>query len=156
MVLALLLAATTASCGESVVACGVCGPCEAKVLEVVDGDTIELDDGTRVRLLCVDTPETKSGVECWGPEASAYSSSQLLGQTVTLQYDAACQDNFGRTLAWVWLGEDLFQKELLELGHASSLMCTPGLLYGTAMLEAEARAKSTGAGLWGACPEGNP
>ncbi len=126
------------------------------MVEVVDGDTIELDDGTRIRLFCVDTPETKDGIECFGPEASEFTKQRLLGETITLQYEATCQDNFGRTLAWIWLGKDLYQRELLEEGFASTIYCSETLLYGSAMLEAELRAQDEGAGLWGACPNGNP
>jgi micrococcal nuclease len=79
-------------------------------LKVVDGDTIDIRDDVRgrlrVRLLGIDTPETKKPgymVGCWGPEATEFAKSTLLGQRVAVTYDQSqgLYDRYGRTLAYL-------------------------------------------------------
>jgi endonuclease YncB( thermonuclease family) len=78
----------------------------ALVLRVVDGDTVDIRDDVRgrlrVRLLGIDTPETKKPgytVGCWGPEASEFAKSTLLGQRVAFVTDPSqgMYDRYGRT-----------------------------------------------------------
>jgi micrococcal nuclease len=80
----------------------------AVVLKVVDGDTIDIRDDVRgrlrIRVLGIDTPETnKPGytVGCWGPEATQFAKSTLLGQRVAFTIDPTqgMYDRYGRTLA---------------------------------------------------------
>ena len=82
----------------------------ATVLKVVDGDTIDIRDDIRgrlrVRLLGIDTPETKKPgytVGCWGPEATEFAKSTMLGQRVALVTDPTQDrtDRYGRTLAYL-------------------------------------------------------
>jgi len=82
----------------------------ATVLKVVDGDTVDIVDDVRgrlrIRLLGIDTPETKKPgytVGCWGPEASEFAKSTLLGQRVAFVTDPSqgMYDRFGRTLAYL-------------------------------------------------------
>ena len=82
----------------------------ALVLKIVDGDTIDIRDDNRgrlrVRLLGIDTPETKKPgytVGCWGPEASNFAAATMLGQRVALVPDPTqdVTDRYGRTLAYL-------------------------------------------------------
>ncbi len=82
----------------------------ALVLRVVDGDTIDIRDDNRgrlrVRVLGIDTPETKKPgytVGCWGPEATEFAKSTMVGQRVALVTDPTQDktDRFGRTLAYL-------------------------------------------------------
>jgi micrococcal nuclease len=82
----------------------------AEVLRVVDGDTIDIRDDVRgrlrVRLLGIDTPETKKPgytVGCWGPEATEFAESTMVGQRVALVTDPTQDrtDRYGRTLAYL-------------------------------------------------------
>ena len=92
------------------------------VTSVVDGDTIYVDGKTKVRLKCIDTPETvdthKPDVECYGPEASAFTKEKLTGRRVRLEHDpvdskVGYKDRFGRELAYVYLEDQtLFNLEL--------------------------------------------
>ena len=77
---------------------------------MVDGDTVDILDGVRgrlrIRLLGIDTPETKKPgytVGCWGPEASEFAKSTLLGQRVAFVTDPSqgMYDRYGRTLAYL-------------------------------------------------------
>lgn len=57
------------------------------VVDVVDGDTVTLNDGRTVRIIGIDTPETVAPgkpVECWGPEATEFAQRTLLNQSVTV------------------------------------------------------------------------
>ncbi len=131
-----------------------CGPATGVVDYVVDGDTVELQGGTRVRLLLVDTPETTGGKnDCYGQEATAFTVTQLAGKTVQLSYDeAACTDRFGRTLAYVTADGVDVNAELVKRGLACFLFIKPG---GAARQEEfatyEAEAKTSRVGMWGAC-----
>ena len=82
----------------------------AEVLRVVDGDTIDIRDDVRgrlrVRVLGIDTPETTkpgSTVGCWGPEATEFAKSTMVGQRVALVTDPTQDrtDRYGRTLAYL-------------------------------------------------------
>jgi hypothetical protein len=75
-----------------------------KVRCVIDGDTLKLDTGEDVRLICVDTPETKhpkKSIERFGKEATAFTKRLVEGQEVRLAYDQQRKDKYGRTLAYV-------------------------------------------------------
>lgn len=96
---------------------------DAVVVRVIDGDTLSVDlDGTqtKVRLLNVDTPETKHPDRpdgCLGPEATSYLKQKLPPRTrVELEYDGERLDRYGRTLAGVWLGRELVNAEVARAG----------------------------------------
>ena len=128
-----------------------------RVVHVVDGDTIEVDDAGRretVRLLGVDTPETvdpRKPVMCYGPEASTYTKQRLEGRRVTLESDVERRDRYGRRLAYVRLDGRRFNDELLERGFARLLVIAPNGMYARTMLQEELAAKRARRGLWAAC-----
>ena len=131
---------------------------EYTVVAVTDGDTIEVVDasGDRdvVRLLGVDTPETHhptEPVECFGPEAAAYTARRLTGRSVRLEGDVEARDQYDRRLAYVTVGGERFNDELLRLGYAELLVIEPNHAHARTMLQAELEAKREGLGLWGAC-----
>lgn len=70
------------------------------VERVLDGDTIELSDGAKVRLLGIDAPETD---QCYGPESAQALSSLVLGREVILQKDSTAVDEIDRLLRYVFL-----------------------------------------------------
>ncbi len=129
-----------------------------RVVHVVDGDTIVVDDrgrDTTVRLLGVDTPETvhpDEPVQCYGPEASAFTKAALTGRTVRLETDVERHDRYGRLLAYVVVDGHRFNDELLRRGYARLLVIPPNGMYARTMLGEELAARRAGAGLWSACP----
>lgn len=132
----------------------------ATVERVVDGDTVVLDiDGRRerVRLIGIDTPETKkpdTPVQCYGPEASA-RTEQLLpeGTPVLLQRDLEARDDFDRLLGYVFLTDGTFVNlDLVENGFARPLRIEPNTAYAQQFADAARAAEAAGLGLWGACP----
>jgi micrococcal nuclease len=124
------------------------------VAHVIDGDTIELVDGRRVRLVQIDTPE--KGSECYGDESSA-ATRRLLppGTEVRIEQDPALDqvDRFGRKLAYVWRGDEDVNVTLVREG-AAGVWFFDGRRgrHATELLRAAERARAQEKGLWGACP----
>ncbi len=129
-----------------------CGPTKGIVTNVVDGDTIDLESGERIRYLMVDTPETFGGEECYGPEAKQFNTDLVLGKEVTLKYDTECTDRFDRTLAYVSVDDREINSLLVERGFACVLYIPPNGADRKPELEnLEAIAKQQDRGLWGVC-----
>ena len=135
-----------------------CGPTEAKVVRVIDGDTIEIDatdpDGApyHVRYLLVDTPETFGTVECYGPEAKEFNRSVVEGKTVQLSYDEECTDRYGRLLAYIDLDGRSINELLVERGFACVLHIPPNGADRVDEYRAiEDQAQAGLVGLWGEC-----
>jgi micrococcal nuclease len=147
---AVLALCVAAGCGTPA---SPCGATSARVANVVDGDTIDLDDGKRIRLLLVDTPETTNGKnDCYGQEAATFTRERLLGKTVTLTYESQCQDRFGRTLAFVAVDGKEINTELMSQGFACVLYIAPdGTGRKQEFEDLESVAKTNRTGLWGAC-----
>jgi micrococcal nuclease len=130
---------------------------EATVTRVVDGDTVHvLLDGNdvTVRLIGIDTPETVAPgrpVECYGPEASRFTTERLTGKDVRLEFDRDLIDPFGRTLAYVWLGGQLFNQTLVAQGFAEAKSYPPNTAHQPALDAAEDLARRANRGRWGAC-----
>jgi micrococcal nuclease len=128
-----------------------------QVIRVVDGDTIEARIGGAVedvRLIGVDTPETvKPGepVQCFGPRASGFTHSQIEGKRVRLVFGVERRDVYGRLLAYVYLGDRLFNSALLRRGLARSLTIPPNDRFAGLFKRLELGAARAGRGLWGAC-----
>ncbi|WP_112595309.1 thermonuclease family protein [Mycobacteroides abscessus] len=132
----------------------------ALVLKVVDGDTVDIIDDARgrlrVRVLGIDTPETKRPrytVGCGGPEATRYAESVLSGQRVAVEVDPG-QDNhdrYGRTLAALFLADGSnYAVEAVRSGHARAYVYghRPSR-WASEIMAAERQAKSARIGIWG-------
>lgn len=129
-------------------------------MRVVDGDTVMLDFGDvtdTVRLIGIDTPETvrpDSPVECFGPEASAFTKSLLPeGTSVRVERDLEARDDYGRLLGYVHRTADgLFVNlAIVEQGYARPLAIAPNTTHVDAFVQAARRAERADLGLWGAC-----
>lgn len=135
---------------------------QTTVTKVVDADTVHATDArgstVKVRILGIDTPETRDPrkpVGCFGPEASAYAKTMLLGQPVTLVADPTqdARDRYGRALFYVRLadGRD-YSIEAARAGMARSYVYDHKPVSEYAAIEAaQDEAKSARRGLWG-CP----
>lgn len=125
-----------------------------RVIRVVDGDTIEIEGGERVRYIGIDTPETvdpRKTVQCFGVEASAKNKSLVEGKSVRLEGDVTDRDKYGRLLRYVWLDERLINLELVSEGYAHSYPYPPDVKYQDKISAAERAAREAGRGLWGEC-----
>lgn len=124
------------------------------VARVIDGDTIELSTGDKVRIVGINTPETvdpRRGVECFGPEASARAKELLEGAAVTLTPDGTQDsvDRYGRLLRYVELidGTDV-GLQLIEEGFAFEYTYDKPYARQAVYIAAEATAKSNETGIW--------
>lgn len=139
------------------------GPVEANasIVYVIDGDTvIATFDGREetVRLIGIDTPETKKQnvpVECYGPEATAHTTSLLpKGTPVRIERDVEARDDFGRLLGYVYRASDgvFVNLDLVATGHATVLSIRPNTTFRDDFVDAARAAERANLGLWGACP----
>lgn len=146
----LLIVALGTACGTPT---SECGPTEGVVERIIDGDTIELVGGVKIRYLMVNTPETTGGKnECYGSNAVQFNTDLVLGKTVEIDYDVECTDRFDRTLAYVSVGGQEVNSLLIERGFACLLHIPPNGDDRLAEFKAlETAAKQTNRGLWGAC-----
>lgn len=127
------------------------GCCSGKVARVIDGDTIVLEDGTRVRYIGVDTPETvhpSKPVEFMGREASAFNRRLVEGREVRLEYDVERTDRYGRTLAYVYVDTLFVNAEFVRAGYAQVLTIPPNVRHAEFFLACQREAREGGRGLW--------
>ena len=117
----------------------------AQVAFVIDGDTIELDDGRRVRYIGINTPETG---QPYAAEAKAFNEALVAGQEVWLETDAQEGDQHGRLLAYVWVGDTFVNLELVRQGYANAYTVPPNVRYAGAFVQAEQEAREAERGLW--------
>jgi endonuclease YncB( thermonuclease family) len=115
----------------------------AILLRVIDGDTIELDNGEHVRLLGINTPEKNM------PFANASKNflRKFENKTIILERDKEDIDKYKRKLRYIYFENEFINLEILELGLANSYY-TRGLKYESQVLNAESQAKNLGIGIW--------
>ncbi len=130
---------------------------DRSVERVVDGDTIVVDGGERVRLIGIDTPESvdpRRPVECFGLEASAFMEDLLPpGTDVRLVFDVEREDRYERTLAYVYrVADGLFVNfHLVDQGYAQVATYPPNVEHTDEFVEATREAREADRGLWSAC-----
>ena len=121
-------------------------------VRVVDGDTIVLDGQETIRLIGVDTPETKDPrkpVEAFGQEAYEFTKGLVEGKKVRLEYDQERIDKYGRTLAYVYLDDGTFvNAQIILQGYGHAYTAFP-FKYMENFRGYERMARERGLGLWG-------
>ena len=131
------------------------GPYE--VLYVIDGDTAFINiegEEVKVRFLGIDTPESVHQDESKntpeGKTASKFTKDLLEGKSVYLEYDVQREDEYGRTLAYLYLddGVTMVQKEILRAGMATTLTIQPNSKYADELYGVLVEARESGAGFW--------
>ncbi|MGP4073549.1 thermonuclease family protein [Piscibacillus sp. B03] len=126
----------------------------ATVTRVVDGDTLEIQmngEEEQVRLLLVDTPETKhpsKPVEPFGPEASEFVKEQLSGEEVRIVPGTERYDNYDRLLAYVFIDGETIQEKLLRNGLARTAYLYNDLTMLDDFHEAQQIAQDKDIGVW--------
>lgn len=128
---------------------------EVLVVRVIDGDTIEIEGGKKVRYIGIDTPETvdpRKPVQCFGYEASNKNKELIEGKKVRLEKDISEIDKYGRLLRYVWV-EDLFVNDyLVRQGYAYSYTYPPDVKHQEQFRQAQQEAMANKRGLWASCP----
>jgi micrococcal nuclease len=146
---------------------------------VIDGDTVDVsfpntkkpttespqkttnEHRERIRLIGIDTPETKkpdTPVECFGKEASASLAALLpKGTNVRIERDVEERDRYGRLLGYIFRAQDgLFVNlEMVRAGMALPLTFPPNVAYTDQFLAAGDAARNAHVGLWTACQNGH-
>lgn len=116
---------------------------------VIDGDTVELVGGERIRYVGIDTPERE---EPFYKKARTMNVEILSNGEGTIYFEPCAseyKDKYGRLLGWVRAGEVDVGERLLTLGLAKTLTIPPcGLVKVKAYKEAEAKARALSVGLW--------
>jgi micrococcal nuclease len=117
-----------------------------KVIRVIDGDTIEIEGGKRVRLIGINAPEMGS---CFGDEAKNKAKELLENQEIQLEKDVSETDKYDRLLRYIWKDGKLINEILVEEGFASSSTFPPDVKYQDRFLAAQKLAREERRGLWG-------
>ncbi len=123
------------------------GAFEALCVRVIDGDTIELLSGERVRYIGIDTPEMRP-VEAWAEAATAANRELVEQEMVRLEPDVQERDRYGRLLAYVYVDGLFINEELVRRGYARVSTYPPNVRHEATFLAAEREARESGRGLW--------
>jgi len=127
--------------------CGV-PPDTARVIQVIDGDTIVIEGGYRVRYIGIDTPEIHPDVEAFGIEAWQANRRLVEDEEVRLEQDISETDRYGRLLRYVWADDTLVNAELVRQGLARAKAYPPDTKYQDYLEQAELEARGAGRGIW--------
>ena len=136
-----------------------------EVAYVYDGDTIKLDNGERVRLIGIDSPESHNNPKlvrdvnkrhsdretqlALGKKAGMYVKDFLRGQHVRLEYDVEQHDRYGRTLAYVYMSDGTFvNQKIIEDGYAYPLTIPPNVRYAHLFKQWFDESREQKRGLW--------
>jgi len=121
----------------------------AQVDRVIDGDTIELSDGRKVRYIGIDTPESvapRKPVECFAKEATNRNVELVAGQTVSLEKDVSETDRYGRLLRYVYVHDVMVNQILVSEGYAKVSTYPPDVKYQELFVAAESEARESARG----------
>jgi micrococcal nuclease len=128
-----------------------------QVVYVVDGDTVDIENEVRLRLIGIDTPEKS---ECGYSEAKDFVKALVEGKDVRLEKDISGTDRYDRLLRYVYLPADdineddiLVNEAILRAGHARTLAIAPDNRYRDLFATAQEEAKRAGKGMWGSCAQ---
>jgi micrococcal nuclease len=135
------------------------------VSRAIDGDTIKLSNGDHVRLIGIDTPESRHNSKLerdskrsrkdvdsiikMGKEASNFTRELVQGKKVRLEFDIEKRDRYGRLLAYVYLEDGTFvNARIIAEGYAQVMTIAPNVKFAETFLKLEREARRKGNGLW--------
>ncbi|MFP4472360.1 MAG: thermonuclease family protein [Candidatus Omnitrophota bacterium] len=136
-----------------------------RVSYVYDGDTVQLENGEKLRLIGIDSPEAypsdklrrdarRSGLSDelimrQGKKASAFTRDLVSGKMVRLEFDIERRDKYGRLLGYVYLDEDtMLNAVIIQAGYARPMPIPPNVRYADEFDRLYQEARSAGSGLW--------
>lgn len=125
-------------------------PAETVITRVIDGDTVELADGRKIRYIGIDAPEM-SKHDCFASEAKLANERLVLNRAVRLERDITDTDRFGRLLRYVYVGDTFVNLQLVADGFAQVLTYPPDVRENEQLRTATAVARQANRGLWGGC-----
>jgi micrococcal nuclease len=136
------------------------------VERVVDGDTLKLSNGQKIRLIGIDTPELHYSeklmrdakrshrdietIQALGKKAYDFTKALCAHKKVRLEYDATKKDRYGRILAYVYLEDGTFvNAKIVGDGYAQVMTIPPNVKYADYFLKLQQEARNARRGLWG-------
>ena len=117
----------------------------AIVSKVIDGDTIKLQNGERVRLLGINTPEMG---QPYYEEATNRLKELIEGKTITLEKDIEDKDQYGRLLRHIYIDDTFVNLEMVREGYANVYVIHPNVKYSSKFENTEEEAKNAKRGIW--------
>lgn len=126
----------------------------ARVIHVIDGDTIRVRIGHRhetVRYIGVNAPEIDHpdrAAQPFGREAAAANRRLVKGEIVRLELDVERRDRYGRLLAYVYVGDVMVNAELVARGYAQAMTIPPNVRHQRLLVKLEREARRRQLGLW--------
>lgn len=118
---------------------------------VVDGDTVKLSTGEKLRYIGIDTPETKhpnKPIECYGQQAYQKNKELVEGKVVELEKDVSEVDRYDRLLRYVYVDGVMINELLVKEGYAKASSYPPDIKYQDRFRQAEEEARTAKRGLW--------
>ena len=140
LAIAIILTLLLCACGSS--------PDTATVTRVIDGDTIIIDTGHRVRYIGIDTPEVYPEREAYGMEAWQANRQLVEGKQVSLERDVSEKDKYGRLLRYIYADDIFVNAELVRQGLAEAKAYPPDTKYQDLLEQVEKEARRAGRGMW--------
>ena len=125
-----------------------------RVKRVIDGDTIELENGDKVRYIGINTPESvdpRRPVQCFSQEAKEKNRELVEGKMVRLEKDVSEKDRYGRKLRYVYVDSLFINSELLKRGYATVSTVPPDISFQALFRDMESEARNEKRGLWSEC-----
>jgi len=120
----------------------------ARVIQVIDGDTIVVENGHWVRYIGIDAPEVHPQLEPYGAEAHVANRRLVEGMMVRLERDVSETDKHGRLLRYVYVGDIMVNAELVRQGLAVAKAYPPDTKHQDYLEQMETEAKLSGTGIW--------
>lgn len=115
------------------------------VTKIIDGDTIEVNNGTKIRLICIDTPEM--GEEYYY-ESKNYLTNLILNKEIQLEKDISDVDKYGRLLRYVYLENDFINELIVLGGYGKYYPYNPDIALCSKIENAEQIARNKNLGIW--------
>ena len=147
--------ATSRGGGAAPVGGGTCNPFQdpgdrarTTVSRVIDGDTIVVEGGERVRYVGIDAPEVGEAPEPFGAEATELNRRLVDGRSVLLVKDTSDRDRFGRLLRYVYADGILVNAEIVREGHARAVVFPPDDEHALCLAALEEKARQARRGMW--------
>lgn len=132
-----------------------------RVKKIIDGDTIEIASGQKVRYIGIDTPELHhptKGIQCFGREAMEENKKLIFTREIRLEKDVSETDKYGRLLRYAYVNNPLASSEavfvndyLVRQGYAYAATFPPDVKYSQQFLQAQTEARDNDRGLWKKC-----
>ena len=123
-------------------------PTTARVTQVIDGDTIAIQGGYRVRYIGIDTPEVHPKLEAFGMEAWQANRKLVEGKKVRLERDVSETDKYDRLLRYVYVDDIFVNAKLVKQGLARAEAYPPDTKHQEYLEELEQQARQAGRGIW--------